>query len=68
MGENASASVPAVPAAPAPITVPPVQSAPEAEAAPVPQAVEPEAVAPVTPEPMSNWGTSTGAKTVLTAV
>jgi hypothetical protein len=68
MGEDASASVPAVPAAPAPITVPPVQSAPEAEAAPVPQTAAPEAAVPTAPEPMSNWGASTGAKTVLTAV
>ena len=67
LGEDASASVPAAPAAPAPITVPPVQSSPEAEAAPVPQPVAPEAAAPVTPEPMSNWGSSTGAQTVLTA-
>ncbi len=68
LGQDGSASVPAAPAAPAPITVPPVQSAPEAEAAPVPQTVTPEAVAPVTPEPMSNWGASKGAQTILTAV
>lgn len=68
LGQDASASAPAAPAAPAPITVPPVQSAPEVEAAPVPQSVEPQAAAPATPEPMSNWGSSTGAQTILTAI
>jgi hypothetical protein len=69
LGSDASASVPAAPPAPAPITVPPVQTAPEVEAAPGPQTVAPDAAAlPTTPEPMSNWGASTGAQTILTAV
>ena len=57
-----------VPAAPAPIAIPEAQPTPEAQAIPAPTPVAPEAAAPMNAAPMSNWGVSTGAQTILTAV